>query len=85
MFVGDELVELNGVDLRGKRINEVCSMLVSVVSFLVIMRLKRQINGEVRFVVSPSKEQLKNEHANQIIHLRALFDYDPEVTTLLFG
>ncbi|KAJ1346218.1 hypothetical protein KIN20_000964 [Parelaphostrongylus tenuis] len=64
---GDELLEMNGIDLRGKNVTEVCELL-------------RTISGDVQFVVSsPVEATKKNTSAScGIKHIRALFDYDPE-------
>uniref|UniRef100_A0A0N4W7T3 Membrane protein, palmitoylated 1 n=1 Tax=Haemonchus placei TaxID=6290 RepID=A0A0N4W7T3_HAEPC len=63
---GDELLEMNGIDLRGKNVTEVCELL-------------RTISGEVRFVVSSSVSQEKTtSSSSKVTHMRALFDYDPE-------
>ncbi|VDM99589.1 unnamed protein product [Thelazia callipaeda] len=66
---GDELIEANGNDLRGKNIMEVCDIL-------------RSISGELSLVVVPSSKAKSSDQiafANQVRHFRALFDYDPEV------
>ncbi|WKY09572.1 hypothetical protein Q1695_002157 [Nippostrongylus brasiliensis] len=64
---GDELLELNGVDLRGKNVTEICELL-------------RTISGEVRFVVSSAAETKRKTTPPfvGVKHMRALFDYDPE-------
>ncbi|CAI5450817.1 unnamed protein product [Caenorhabditis angaria] len=69
---GDELLELNGVSLKGKQVNEICDIL-------------RNLSGEVNFVVAV-KETNENDETTivnktkiqHVQHLRALFDYDPE-------
>ncbi|EYC19205.1 hypothetical protein Y032_0025g1234 [Ancylostoma ceylanicum] len=64
---GDELLEMNGVDLRGKNVSEVCELL-------------RSISGDIRFVVSsPAETQKKTPPSStKVKYMRALFDYDPE-------
>lgn len=68
---GDEILEINGIPMRGKTINEVCDMLADLkgtISFLIIPNLN----------VQPAKPiQEKPKHL-EIIHLRALFNYEPE-------
>uniref|UniRef100_A0A1I7XLM7 MAGUK p55 subfamily member 5 n=1 Tax=Heterorhabditis bacteriophora TaxID=37862 RepID=A0A1I7XLM7_HETBA len=61
---GDELLEINGIDLRGKKVGEVCEIL-------------RSISGEVKFIVASQNSEQKVQTTN-VQHLRALFDYDPE-------
>uniref|UniRef100_F1KS75 MAGUK p55 subfamily member 5 n=1 Tax=Ascaris suum TaxID=6253 RepID=F1KS75_ASCSU len=67
---GDELIEANGHDLRGRSVTEVCDIL-------------RSISGELSLVVVPSsKAEIDggSDKSNTTIvqHVRALFDYDPE-------
>uniref|UniRef100_A0A915Q4I9 MAGUK p55 subfamily member 5 n=1 Tax=Setaria digitata TaxID=48799 RepID=A0A915Q4I9_9BILA len=65
---GDELIEANGNDLRGKNITEVCNIL-------------RSMSGELKLVVAPINTSTDNSQissATQVKHFRALFDYDPE-------
>uniref|UniRef100_A0A914UUC9 Uncharacterized protein n=1 Tax=Plectus sambesii TaxID=2011161 RepID=A0A914UUC9_9BILA len=70
---GDEILEVNGVDLRGKSVTEVCDML-------------RSITGEVTFVIAPNEDTSKNSTrqlgskapAPVVQHMRAMFDYEPE-------
>ncbi|PAV81963.1 hypothetical protein WR25_05856 isoform B [Diploscapter pachys] len=61
---GDELVEINDTCLRGKQVNEVCDIL-------------RNLHGEVKFLIA-SKGIQKKRQPSTVLHLRALFDYDPE-------
>ena len=67
---GDELLEVNGTDLRGKSVNEVCDLL-------------RTMSGELAFVIQPcSAEETEGKRGSpdvpEIRHMRALFDYEPE-------
>uniref|UniRef100_A0A0N5BRW5 MAGUK p55 subfamily member 5 n=1 Tax=Strongyloides papillosus TaxID=174720 RepID=A0A0N5BRW5_STREA len=77
---GDEIIEVNGNDIRGLSVNEVSDLL-------------RRIHGDIIFIIVPSplrqslsnnENNLKNNrssqknHAPVIHHIRALFDYDPE-------
>uniref|UniRef100_A0A0K0EHF0 MAGUK p55 subfamily member 5 n=1 Tax=Strongyloides stercoralis TaxID=6248 RepID=A0A0K0EHF0_STRER len=77
---GDEIIEVNGNDIRGLSVNEVSDLL-------------RRIHGDITFIILPSslrqsllnnENNLKNNrysHKNPapvIHHIRALFDYDPE-------
>ena len=71
---------MNGIDLRGKRIEEVCDMLVGLPIIFSNFCLKRNTSGEIRFLISSAKEpEQKKNILSHVIHLRALFDYDPEV------
>uniref|UniRef100_A0A0N4ZYM0 MAGUK p55 subfamily member 5 n=1 Tax=Parastrongyloides trichosuri TaxID=131310 RepID=A0A0N4ZYM0_PARTI len=77
---GDEIIEVNGNDIRGLTVNEVSDLL-------------RRIHGDIIFIIVPSPTRqslLNNENDNKnglrrfktpapiIHHIRALFDYDPE-------
>ncbi|VDN54692.1 unnamed protein product [Dracunculus medinensis] len=65
---GDELLEVNGYDLRGRNVTEVCDIL-------------RSMLGEISLVVVPSNKsesQMSEKQSTSTKHLRALFDYDPE-------
>ncbi|XP_018403562.1 PREDICTED: uncharacterized protein LOC108780369 isoform X2 [Cyphomyrmex costatus] len=67
---GDEVLEVNGVEMRGKTVNEVCDILAGM-------------QGGLTFLVLPAptshRNNLRREEATQKeIHIRAHFDYDPE-------
>ncbi|KAK1124987.1 hypothetical protein K0M31_006324 [Melipona bicolor] len=68
---GDEVLEVNGVEMRGKSVNEVCDILAGM-------------QGSLTFLVLPAPMSHRNnlsnrrEDTNQIQHIRAHFDYDPE-------
>ncbi|XP_015115444.1 MAGUK p55 subfamily member 5 isoform X3 [Diachasma alloeum] len=69
---GDEVLEVNGVEMRGKSVNEVCDILAGM-------------QGSLTFLVLPASNNYRNNVANtvkdensQIHHVRAHFDYDPE-------
>ncbi|KAK2578480.1 hypothetical protein KPH14_011648 [Odynerus spinipes] len=68
---GDEVLEVNGVEMRGKSVNEVCDILAGM-------------QGSLTFLVLPAPTNYRNnlnnrkEDTNQIQHIRAHFDYDPE-------
>ncbi|XP_018354635.1 PREDICTED: uncharacterized protein LOC108755833 isoform X1 [Trachymyrmex septentrionalis] len=65
---GDEVLEVNGVEMRGKTVNEVCDILAGM-------------QGGLTFLVLPAptshRNNLRREDTTQI-HIRAHFDYDPE-------
>ncbi|XP_067212291.1 uncharacterized protein sdt isoform X9 [Linepithema humile] len=65
---GDEVLEVNGVEMRGKTVNEVCDILATM-------------QGSLTFLVLPAptshRNNLRREDTTQI-HIRAHFDYDPE-------
>ncbi|KAJ8688640.1 hypothetical protein QAD02_024435 [Eretmocerus hayati] len=66
---GDEVLEVNGVEMRGKSVNDVCDILAAM-------------QGSLTFLVLPAQTQrnnvIKTEESQKIHHVRAHFDYDPE-------
>ncbi|OUC43649.1 FHA domain protein [Trichinella nativa] len=68
---GDEIIEVNGVDLRGKTVHEVCDLLCNLF-------------GELTFIIVASRRSdtaVDNNNAiapKGVKHVRALFDYNPE-------
>ncbi|XP_025406361.1 MAGUK p55 subfamily member 5 isoform X3 [Sipha flava] len=67
---GDEVLEVNGVEMRGKTINDVCDIL-SVMT------------GPLTFMIVPSANRVSYQNTNGnrenfIMHMKAHFDYDPE-------
>ncbi|XP_017490012.1 PREDICTED: MAGUK p55 subfamily member 5, partial [Rhagoletis zephyria] len=64
---GDEILEVNGQELRGKTVNEVCALLSSM-------------QGTLTFLIVPagSPPPGGGHRENAVLHVRAHFDYDPE-------
>ncbi len=70
---GDEILEVNEVELRGKDVNEVCEILA-------------RMSGTMTFLVVPTRHHLSvspNVGMNVngrlgVVHLKAHIDYDPE-------
>ncbi|RUS84786.1 hypothetical protein EGW08_007470 [Elysia chlorotica] len=64
---GDEILEVNGVDMRGRNINDVSEMLANM-------------SGTITFMIIPGHSPALNNtpRSNKVMHLRALFAYDPE-------
>ncbi|XP_020289453.1 uncharacterized protein LOC109857514 isoform X2 [Pseudomyrmex gracilis] len=65
---GDEVLEINGVEMRGKNVNDVCDILAGM-------------QGDLTFLILPAptnhRNNLRKKEITQI-HIRAHFDYDPE-------
>lgn len=63
---GDEILEVNGIKITGKSVNEVCELISSM-------------TGELIFKIFPafSQPHLSNREV-PILHIRANFDYNPE-------
>ncbi|XP_032398497.1 MAGUK p55 subfamily member 5b isoform X3 [Etheostoma spectabile] len=61
---GDEILEINGISLRGKHVNEVHDLL-------------QQMQGTLTFLLIPSSQIKPAPHRQTVMHVRAYFDYDP--------
>ncbi|XP_071226620.1 protein PALS1-like [Salvelinus alpinus] len=61
---GDEILEINGVPVRGKNVNEVHDLLV-------------EMHGTLTFLLIPSSQNKTPSHRQTVMHVRAYFNYDP--------
>nr|UDP83077.1 MPP5 [Scophthalmus maximus] len=61
---GDEILEINGIPMRGKHVNEVHDLL-------------QQMQGTLTFLLIPSSQIKPAPHRQTVMHVRAYFDYDP--------
>ena len=59
---GDEILEINGVNMRGKTVAEVCELLADM-------------NGTLTFVLNPANRPLVP--SDREVHVRAHFNYQP--------
>lgn len=59
---GDEVLEINGVNMRGKTVAEVCELLADM-------------NGTLTFVLNPANRS--RVPSDREVHVRAHFDYHP--------
>ncbi|XP_055947410.1 protein PALS1-like isoform X2 [Argiope bruennichi] len=63
---GDEILEVNGVEMRGKSVNDVCDILATM-------------NGTLTFLIIPTQQEAKkNSQMEAVMHVKAHFDYDPD-------
>lgn len=64
---GDEILEVNGTEMRGKSVNDVCAILAQMV-------------GTLTFLIVPAGSPPPGGGLGreQVLHVRAHFDYDPE-------
>ncbi|CAB3228242.1 unnamed protein product [Arctia plantaginis] len=62
---GDELLEVNGVAMRGKSVHEVCQVLGA-------------LSGTLCVVLAPRRAAPRAPPTHRVLHVRAHFDYDPE-------
>uniref|UniRef100_A0A1B6C910 MAGUK p55 subfamily member 5 n=1 Tax=Clastoptera arizonana TaxID=38151 RepID=A0A1B6C910_9HEMI len=66
---GDEVLEVNGIEMRGKSVNDVCDLLSGMTGTLTFLIVPGQNRG-VRPHHNPARDNL--------MHMKAHFDYDPE-------
>ncbi|KAF6211969.1 hypothetical protein GE061_012486 [Apolygus lucorum] len=64
---GDEVLEVNGIEMRGKSVNEVCDLLSAM-------------TGTLTFLIVPTPPVYSHvqHRTDSIMHMKANFDYDPE-------
>lgn len=65
MHEGDEILEVNGIEMRGKSVNDVCAILSGM-------------SGTLTFLVVPTAPIVGSGRDPPVLHVRAHFDYDPE-------
>ncbi len=70
---GDEILEVNEVELRGKDVNEVCDILTSMQGTLTFLVVPTRHH----LSVSPSVNSASNGGRLGVVHLKAHIDYDP--------
>ncbi|XP_053331618.1 protein PALS1 [Spea bombifrons] len=61
---GDEILEINGIEIRGKDVNEVFELLADM-------------HGTLSFVLIPSQQAKPPPSKDTVVHVKAHFDYDP--------
>ncbi|XP_026869871.1 MAGUK p55 subfamily member 5-A [Electrophorus electricus] len=61
---GDEILEINGVEIRGKDVNEVFDILA-------------EMHGTLTFILIPSPHTKPPPIKETVVHVKAHFDYDP--------
>ncbi|EDS36902.1 membrane-associated guanylate kinase [Culex quinquefasciatus] len=64
---GDELLEVNGIEMRGKSVNDVCALLGAMSGTLTFLVVTAGMPPMVPGMRDPP-----------VLHVRAHFDYDPE-------
>lgn len=67
---GDEILEVNGIEMRGKSVNQVCDILANM-------------TGTLTFLIVPSRQYTEDQGKAALVqapvlHVKAHFDYDPE-------
>ncbi|KAF7666499.1 hypothetical protein LDENG_00105400 [Lucifuga dentata] len=61
---GDEILEINGIPIRGRNVNDVHDLL-------------QKMHGTLTFLLIPSTQTKPAPHRQTVMHVRAYFDYDP--------
>uniref|UniRef100_A0A3Q3NFQ5 Protein PALS1 n=1 Tax=Labrus bergylta TaxID=56723 RepID=A0A3Q3NFQ5_9LABR len=61
---GDEILEINGIEIRGKDVNQVFDILADM-------------HGLLTFVLIPSTQSKPPPIKENVVHVKAHFDYDP--------
>lgn len=61
---GDEILEINGIEIRGKDVNQVFDILADM-------------HGLLTFVLIPSTQSKPPPVKESVVHVKAHFDYDP--------
>jgi MAGUK p55 subfamily protein 5 len=64
---GDEILEVNGIEMRGKSVNDVCAILGGMSGTLTFLVVPAAITPAMGLGREPP-----------VLHVRAHFDYDPE-------
>ncbi|XP_039232818.1 uncharacterized protein LOC6525332 isoform X12 [Drosophila yakuba] len=79
---GDEILEVNGQELRGKTVNEVCALLGAMqgtLTFLIVPAGSPPSGGIMGGTTGSQLAGLGGAHRDTaVLHVRAHFDYDPE-------
>ncbi|XP_017113062.1 uncharacterized protein LOC108136431 isoform X4 [Drosophila elegans] len=79
---GDEILEVNGQELRGKTVNEVCALLGAMqgtLTFLIVPAGSPPSVGVMGASTGNTLAGLGGAHRDTaVLHVRAHFDYDPE-------
>lgn len=67
MHEGDEILEVNGIEMRGKSVNDVCTILSGMTGTLTFLLVPAGRTSSMGGLRDPP-----------VLHVRAHFDYDPE-------
>lgn len=78
---GDEILEVNGQELRGKTVNEVCALLGAMqgtLTFLIVPAGSPPPGGGICSGLGMHHVGGMAHRDTAVLHVRAHFDYDPE-------
>lgn len=68
---GDEILEVNGYEMKGRNVNQVCDLLSEMIGTLTFVIAQRDSLVDHSMPMPHVKE-------STVINLKALFDYDPD-------
>ena len=68
---GDEVLEVNGIEMKGRNVNQVCDILFEMTGTLTFVIAIRDPHALKTAIPTPPPPP-------QVVHLKALFDYDPD-------
>lgn len=86
IHVGDEIVEVNGLNVEGKTPTDVLSILVSIevffhVTFLIAFTFQQNSEGTITFKLVPADSKMNIRESK--VRVRAHFNYDSSVDPLI--
>lgn len=70
----DEILEVNGIEMSGRNVNEVCALLAAMTGTLTFLIVPAAGTAAAATMPGP---QVVPQNTREL-HVRALFDYDPE-------
>lgn len=78
----DEILEVNGIEMSGKNVNDVCALLSAMtgtLTFLIVPAAGQSLGGLVGVGPLPlAGLNIGGGREPPVLHVRAHFDYDPE-------
>ncbi|XP_071445308.1 protein PALS1 [Hetaerina americana] len=80
---GDEILEVNGVEMRGKSVNDVCDLLSAMSGTLTFLLVPAQTHPPLQPMITdgralPRPPPPAPTTRDTLMHVKAHFDYDPE-------
>lgn len=76
---GDEILEVNGIEMKGRNVNQVCDILSDMTGTLTFVIAQREpLVMEAPQTTSPHHHLSSKVHNQPVVNLKALFDYDPD-------
>lgn len=73
---GDEILEVNGFEMKGRNVNQVCDILSEMRGTPTFVIAQRE--SLVMDIPASTSPHLTKIHNQPVVNLKALFDYDPD-------